>query len=99
MVTTIIIKTWSCDTCPYNQDFEPTRKNMIRSFLIFTGKCPSCDTGKLEVETDKNKRIVHNTIDISTINNDNSLDVAEKNEAKAKRISNLVKSRAIEDNS
>lgn len=59
------IKTWSCGTCGYRQDFEPTKENMQIHFKEFPdaeNKCPSCllkgSSSPLKKETDPAKKIV-----------------------------------------
>jgi len=67
--TVIKIKTWTCETCTYKQDFEPTRKAMSSHFSkgfkdishdVKANECPCCslkgeNSKMVKAVTDKGK--------------------------------------------
>lgn len=63
---TITIKTYSCSTCEYKQDFDPSNAVlMARHFHgVPAGNCPACLTGKNKDKTKRNSQM-HKETDFS----------------------------------
>jgi len=102
-MATIFIKTWSCPVCGYNQDFNPVKN--LQYFNVPSGLCRACwqddkkhDRITMVIQTDKNKRIEHNRTTNTEIDSRN-ITAAAKTKLKTQLAADLVKSRAIEDNS
>ena len=55
---TIKIKTWSCPSCNYHQDFEPTAELMLKYFDKTNAVCPSCGRAELIKETNPDKKTI-----------------------------------------
>lgn len=99
MTTETKIKTWSCDSCVYVQDFNPDSQQHIDIHSVAKNVCPSCG-GNMKKETDANRLIKHNTITNAEIEslkdeNGNSLTAKAKSDLKAQRDSYLAKTLTI----
>lgn len=79
----LLIKTWTCPSCGYKQDFEPTHENMhnhfnadpeFRIFDMREGQCPSCRLkGLVSImvrETNDSKKICVTVKDIHEIDDE-----------------------------
>jgi len=60
--TIIKIKTWTCPSCGYHQDFEPTPQLMSQNFSCQDNSCPSCKTSELLLGTDDSRKIAHTVL-------------------------------------
>ena len=88
----IRIKTWSCSTCGYPQDFDPNNKEQwarefpnIKQGLCPNPTCASRITGfitKLKLETDPTKQIIVTIL--TDVEIDNSPSIADGDKAVAK---------------
>lgn len=76
MTTTHKIKTWSCDTCGYKQDFDPGNIQQWHEIFpnIPNGQCPNpaCGLEQLTPELDPDKQIRVNIVTEAEVNNYNS---------------------------
>lgn len=65
------IPTWTCDSCGYAQDFEPTQAIMDKHFAgVRAGQCPSCGAvGQLTPETNADKKTTVTVMGVEEVAN------------------------------